>query len=86
MQRDTLQSIASEASRSTAGRIHDVAGIGVPVTVSGVTLMGVGMQDWVYILTAIVAAIQILRYLVGGVIWWRGRRLTQTAGLDPGAE
>lgn len=86
VQRDALQSLAGEASRSSLGRIHDAVGVGMPVTVTSITLFGVGLQDWVYILTLVVASCQIVRYLAGGWLWWRRRRLHGAPAAEAGAE
>lgn len=62
-----------EATR-TLSQAHNALGIGVPVTVTSVMLIGIGLQDWVYIATLIVAATQIVRACFAGWCWWERRK------------
>ena len=53
---------------------HDAVGTGTPVTVAALTVLGIGLQDWVYILTILIALMQIARYVYFGVNWWQKRK------------
>lgn len=44
-----------------------------PAVVTGLTLMGISLQDWVYILSLIYLGANILRLLIKAAIKWRTR-------------
>jgi len=73
--------IHPEATR-TVSQVHNTVGVGVPLTVTSVTLMGIGLQDWVYIATLIVAATQIVRACFAGWCWWERRKSRRAGKVD----
>lgn len=49
--------------------------IAPPAMVSGLTLLGVSLQDWVYILTIVYLLVMISKTLYTTVRdWWKGRK------------
>lgn len=55
--------------------LSDKAGpAALPVTVSGLTLGGVALQDWVYILTIVYLLFQICKSVAKGIRWWRSKQ------------
>lgn len=66
----------------TVSQFHNTVGVGVPLTVTGVTLLGIGLQDWVYIATLIVAATQIIRAGFAAWSWWERHKSRRTGKVD----
>lgn len=58
--------LVDEATEKAAGAVP-------PVIVSGLTVCGVGLQDWVYILTALYLILQIGKFLWNTISKWRSR-------------
>lgn len=49
------------------------SGLAPPVIVSGLTVCGVGLQDWVYILTIVYLVFQIGKFILNAVTKWRSK-------------
>lgn len=64
----------TDSTRKAFATLHDAVGVGTPVTVTGLTVLHVSLQDWVYIITIIVSLAQIGRYAYLGWAWWQKRR------------
>lgn len=45
-----------------------------PAVVTGLTLMGIGLQDWVYILSIIYLGANLVRLFIKAVAKWRTTR------------
>lgn len=64
----------TDESRRMAHIIHDAVGVGTPITVTSLTVLGIGLQDWVYIFTLVIASMQIVRYMNLAWGWWKRRK------------
>lgn len=51
----------------------DTEVIAPPAVVSGLTLWGVSLQDWVYVLTCVYLLVMITKSLYGVIKKWRGK-------------
>lgn len=67
----------SPATHEAAHQVHQTIGVGLPVTVTGLTLLGIGLQEWVYILTIAVAVSQLVRFVVWCAVAFRKYRAKQ---------
>lgn len=47
--------------------------IAPPVVVSGLTLWGISLQDWVYILTSVYLIVMIIKTITQTIIKWRDK-------------
>ena len=46
-----------------------------PAVVSGLTLLGISLQDWVYILTIVYLLVMISKTIIVSIHeWWEGRK------------